>query len=118
MNPAAALGQKTIAAPRRYRQENLGKNCSSTGIRRKLFAARGHREHAKKYLAPFMIHEAFPTRTEAAFGSHPRCVVSVTYARSHCFHGEPQQSALARYCAPDPFTIPTEKVVRLSSDAN
>ena|SRR5215475_716407 len=31
---------------------------------------------------PFMIHEAFPTLTETASGSHPCCVVSVTYARA------------------------------------
>ena len=42
---------------------------------------------AKALLAPFMIHEALPTLTETAFGSHPCCVVSVTYIRSHCFHG-------------------------------
>ena len=34
-----------------------------------------------------MIHEAFPNLTETAFGSHPRCVVSVTYDRTQCFHG-------------------------------
>src|SRR6516225_12198876 len=34
-----------------------------------------------------MIHEAVPTVTETVFGSHPCCVVSVTYVRSHCFHG-------------------------------
>src|SRR5215469_5235409 len=34
-----------------------------------------------------MIHEALPRLTETAFGSHPCCVVSVTYVRSHCFHG-------------------------------
>jgi hypothetical protein len=39
-------------------------------------------------LAPFMIHEALPTLTETAFGSHPRCVVSVTYVGTHCFHGD------------------------------
>ena len=37
--------------------------------------------------APFMIHEALPTLTETSFGSHPCCVVSVTYVRTHCFHG-------------------------------
>src|SRR5215472_13509461 len=34
-----------------------------------------------------MIHEALPTLTETAFGSHPCCEVSVTYVRTHCFHG-------------------------------
>ena len=34
----------------------------------------------------FMIHKAFPTLTETAFGSHPYCVVSVTYVTTHCFH--------------------------------
>ena len=34
-----------------------------------------------------MIHEDLPTLTETAFGSHPCCVVSVTYVRAHCFHG-------------------------------
>src|SRR5215469_13927982 len=34
-----------------------------------------------------MIHEALPTPTETAFGSHPCCVVSVTYVRTCCFHG-------------------------------
>jgi len=38
-------------------------------------------------LAPFMIHEALPSHTETAFGSHPCCVVSVTYVWTHCFHG-------------------------------
>ena len=38
-------------------------------------------------LAPFMIHETFPTVTETASGSHPSCVVSVTYAKAQCFHG-------------------------------
>ena len=41
----------------------------------------------KRFLAPFMIHEDLPTLTETAFGSHPCCVVSVTYVRTHCFHG-------------------------------
>ena len=36
-----------------------------------------------KFLDPFMIHESFPTLTENAFGSHPRCVVSVTYCNFH-----------------------------------
>jgi hypothetical protein len=34
-----------------------------------------------------MIHESLPTFTETAVGSHPCCVVSVTYVRTHCFHG-------------------------------
>ena len=34
-----------------------------------------------------MIHEALPTATETAFGSHPCCIVSVTYLRTQCFHG-------------------------------
>jgi hypothetical protein len=34
---------------------------------------------SRPFLDPFMIHEAFPTLTETALGSHPRCVVSVTY---------------------------------------
>ena len=33
----------------------------------------------KTFLAPFMIHEALPTLTETAFGSHPCRVVSVTF---------------------------------------
>jgi hypothetical protein len=37
-------------------------------------------------LDPFMIHEAFPSLTETASGSHPCCVVSVTYDRTF-FHG-------------------------------
>jgi len=37
-------------------------------------------------LDPFMIHELFPSLTETASGSHPCCVVSVTYDRTH-FHG-------------------------------
>ena len=28
---------------------------------------------AETFLAPFMIHEALPTLTETAFGSHPCC---------------------------------------------
>jgi hypothetical protein len=38
-------------------------------------------------LAPFMIHELFPSLTETASGSHPCCVVSVTYDRTSYFHG-------------------------------
>ena len=41
----------------------------------------------KIFLAPFMIHEGLPTLTETAFGSHPCCVVSVTYVRTYYFHG-------------------------------
>ena len=33
-------------------------------------------------LDPFMIHELFPSLTETASGSHPCCVVSVTYDRT------------------------------------
>src|SRR5258705_5339895 len=39
-------------------------------------------------LDPFMIHELFPSLTETASGSHPCCVVSVTYDRTQCFHGD------------------------------
>jgi hypothetical protein len=39
---------------------------------------------ARLILDPFMIHELFPSLTETALGSHPRCVVSVTY---DFFHG-------------------------------
>jgi len=38
-------------------------------------------------LDPFMIHELFPSLTETASGSHPCCVVAVTYDRTQCFHG-------------------------------
>jgi hypothetical protein len=34
-----------------------------------------------------MIHEAFPSLTEPVSGSHPCCVVSVTYDLISCFHG-------------------------------
>ncbi len=34
-----------------------------------------------------MIQIRFPIRTETAFGSHPRCIVSVTYRIVLCFHG-------------------------------
>ena len=34
-----------------------------------------------------MIHELFPCLTETASGSHPCCVVSVTYDRPSYFHG-------------------------------
>jgi len=33
-------------------------------------------------LDPFMIHELLPSLTETASGSHPCCVVSVTYDRT------------------------------------
>ena len=36
-------------------------------------------------LDPFMIHELFPSLTETASGSHPCCVVSVTYDRTQSF---------------------------------
>jgi hypothetical protein len=42
---------------------------------------------SKPNLAPFMIHELFPSLTETASGSHPCCVVSVTYDRTLHFHG-------------------------------
>ena len=42
---------------------------------------------SRLFLDPFMIHETFPTPTETASGSHPRCVVSVTYDRTPYFHG-------------------------------
>jgi hypothetical protein len=38
-------------------------------------------------LAPFMIHELLLFLTETASGSHPCCVVSVTYHRPSYFHG-------------------------------
>src|SRR5215470_698607 len=44
-------------------------------------------EIAVTFFAPFVIHKAFPTLTETAFGRHPCCLVSVTYVRTHCFHG-------------------------------
>ena len=56
----------------------LGNRSSTIGKRKRT---------AEALLAPFMIHEALPTLTETAFGSHPCCVVSVTYIRTHCFHG-------------------------------
>ena len=40
----------------------------------------------RSVLAPFMIHELFLSLTETASGSHPCCVVSVTYDRTS-FHG-------------------------------
>jgi hypothetical protein len=43
---------------------------------------------SKPFLDPFIIHEAFPTPTETAFGSHPRCVVSATYSLVAPFHGD------------------------------
>ena len=39
------------------------------------------------FLAPFMIHELLPTLTETALGSHPRCVVSISYDEPKSFHG-------------------------------
>ena len=41
-----------------------------------------------RFLAPFMIHEDLPSLTETAFGSHPRCVVSIGYAKPKSFHGD------------------------------
>jgi hypothetical protein len=46
------------------------------------------------HLDPFMIHEAFPTVTETAFGSHPCRVVSVTYRKRRPFHGNVLAAAL------------------------
>ena len=34
-----------------------------------------------------MIHELLPTPTETAFGSHPRCLVSISYDEPKSFHG-------------------------------
>src|SRR6266851_1315887 len=42
---------------------------------------------ARLILAPFMIHELLLSPTETASGSHPCCVVSVTYHRPSYFHG-------------------------------
>jgi hypothetical protein len=42
---------------------------------------------SRPFLDPFMIHEAFPSLTETASGSHPCCVVSVTYGLVAPFHG-------------------------------
>src|ERR1700675_1439850 len=39
-------------------------------------------------LAPFMIHELLLSPTETASGSHPCCVVLVTYHRPSYFHGD------------------------------
>ena len=39
------------------------------------------------FLAPFMIHELLLTLTETAFGSHPCCVVSISYDEPKSFHG-------------------------------
>ena len=44
-------------------------------------------EAPRLFFAPFMIHEALPTLTETASGSHPCCVISVTYSWIQCFHG-------------------------------
>ena|SRR5579872_5166787 len=45
--------------------------------------------YQQSFFDPFTIHKALPPPTETAFGSHnPICVVSVTYARTHCFHCE------------------------------
>jgi hypothetical protein len=45
------------------------------------------RERESRNIDPSMIHEAFPYLTETASGSHPCCVVSVTYDRTSYFHG-------------------------------
>ena len=42
---------------------------------------------ARAVLAPFMIHELFPSLSETASGSHPCCVVSVPYGLVATFHG-------------------------------
>jgi len=39
-----------------------------------------------RILAPFMIHELFPSLTETASGSHPCRVVSATYRKLRPFH--------------------------------
>ena len=41
----------------------------------------------RSVLAPTMIHELFPSLTETASGSHPCCIVSVTYGQTLYFHG-------------------------------
>jgi len=40
-----------------------------------------------EFLDPFMIHELFPTPTETAFGSHPCCVVSISYEKRRPLYG-------------------------------
>ncbi len=42
---------------------------------------------ARAVLAPFMIHELFPSLSETASGSHLCCVVSVPYGLVAPFHG-------------------------------
>jgi len=65
------------------RLESLGNSCS----RMRILSIVSLATRSTKVFAPFMIHETLPTPTETAFGSHPCCVVSVTYIQAHCFHG-------------------------------
>jgi hypothetical protein len=71
---------------RRYRPESSDENCS-TSLEEFSVIGETPQRFPATILAPFMIHEALPTHTETAFGSHPCCVVSVTYVWTHCFHG-------------------------------
>src|SRR5713226_7612952 len=45
-----------------------------------------------------MIHELLLSRTETASGSHPCCVVSVTYHRPSYFHGGSHAADQDRHC--------------------
>jgi hypothetical protein len=79
--------KKVVAGKRRYCLESFGKKRPRMQILRNAFVGQSTERAAKTFFAPFMIHEALPTLTETAFGSHPCCVVSVTYLRTHRFHG-------------------------------
>src|SRR6266436_1665289 len=65
----------------------LAETCRSSRSSLHVANAAVTRERESRNLDPFMIHEAFPYLTETASGSHPCCVVSVTYDRTQCFHG-------------------------------
>jgi hypothetical protein len=78
----------TLSTQERYRSGRLGSNPSYTRIvGPTVIVTTEEKRRAKIVFAPFMIHEALSSLTESAFDSHPCCVVSVTYVRTHCFHG-------------------------------
>ena len=74
---------QTAMLPAKFWKQPLAKgNSRERSSNRQCIEAR-----PKRFLAPFMIHQDLPTLTETAFDGHPCCVVSVTYVRTHCFHG-------------------------------
>src|SRR6266436_3716533 len=78
---------KTESVQARSRQHSLSKRYQASALGSECFAASPIGQLQRSNLAPFMIHELLLSPTETASGSHPCCLVSVTYHRPSYFHG-------------------------------